>query len=169
MEHFAKIAGLAFIFIQALSVGCSSGPAGISNAPANVGNAANVNAANAATDSIEELRSLVRIPFEPEDITWRILTSTQGKRRLVAVFLLTPEAYKAFSSKYTSAGPGADVKVSVEPWFPAELTAMSEMTGDATVAGKAYAATEFFQDPFASGNIVLIPETNYAVLDVHAN
>ena len=162
------IAGF-FLALQIVSVACSASPGTNTNATSNANNVSNTNAlANSANDSVEELRSFVQVPFEPEDVDWRLVRPTQGKSRITAVFVLAPDAYKAFASKYNSSGPGADAQVSVEQWFPAELKAMSEISGEMTIGGKAYAATDFFQDPYTSGNIILIPETNYAVLEVQS-
>src|SRR5688500_8018033 len=120
----AKIIAGLFVVFYALSTRCSS-PAGNSNGPAN--DACHPHAAagaNAANDSVEELRSMVQVPFEPEDLTWRIVDAGQGKKRLIAILLLTPEAFRSLSSKHS--GGGEHVQVNVEPWFPAELTAMGD-------------------------------------------
>jgi hypothetical protein len=159
------ISGL-FVALQVLAAGCSQ-QAENANRPANAANSSNANAvANSANDSIDELRATVQVPFEPEDLTWRIVDAGQNKKRLVAVFLLSPETFRSLSAKY--GGGGNTVEVNVEPWFPAELKAMGDTSEAMMVTGRAYPATEFFQPPYTAGNFILIPETNYAILDVRS-
>lgn len=150
-------------------LGCGSQPTannGVAgNSNSNASTASNTNSAN---DNVEELRSLVRIPFEPDEVVFRVLTTADKRQRLVAVFVLTPEIHRSLEGRLSSSGSGHEQLVTVEQWFPAELTAMAEMSGETTISGTAFPATEFFQPPYTDGNIVFIPQTDYAVLDLQA-
>lgn len=153
-------AALFILFVLSLGA-CRSQPATNDNSQNT--NSSNTNvAANSANDGVEELRSLIQIPYDPEEVSWRVTGN-----RLVAVILLTTENYKTFSSRL-NAGQGKQVQVAVERWFPAELITMSEMTGETTIGGTAYPATDFYQAPYNEGNATLIPETNYVIVELQS-
>ena len=161
-----KFIALQIFAVTILISACGSQPSGNTNASANAN--ANSNAvSNATKDDAEELRTLIQIPFEPEEVTWRV-TSNGNKSKLVAVFVLTPEIRKEFEGKLSAAGGGQDVQVSVEQWFPAELTSMSELSGESSIPGKAFPATNFFQSPYDEGNVVFVPQTEYVVLELNS-
>jgi hypothetical protein len=145
------------------------------SAPSNSSDQQSSNTANSANtqtgpnDNVEELRSSMQVPFEPEEAVWRITSDKAGRKRLTAVLRLKPEDYKALSSRAATAGPGRQVEVSVEPWFPAELTAMSETTGENTVPATSYPANEFFQAPFNSGTVSLVTDTDYVIIELQSS
>ena len=160
----SKFIALQIFAASILLSACGSQPSGNSSVPAN----SNVNStanANTTKDDLEELRSLIQIPFEAEEVTWRV---SADKKKLVAVFVLTPEVHKVFEGKLSAAGSGQDVQVAVEQWFPAELTSMSELSGESTIPGKAFAATDFFQSPYEVGNVVFVSQTDYVVLELNS-
>ena len=163
-QNFGLI--VTFIFWIAALAGCTGQNTSNTNAPGNTANGVNENSQNKGNDSAEELGTLIRIPFEPEEVTWRPLDEG-GKKRVLAVLLFTPQDHKMLSSKYASAG--SDVQVNVERWFPVELTAAGDTTGEMTINGKAFPATEFYQDPYNTGSVIFIPETNYVILDLQSN
>jgi hypothetical protein len=165
MKLTAGIVLCCLVAFQLVSIGCSSTAESNSNT-GDAANAANLSNANSSNDSVEELRSLIRIAFEPEEVTWREIKDEQNKKRLLAVLLLSPESHRSLAAKM---GNPTDVQISVEQWFPAELTTMGETSGEMTIAGKAFPATEFYQPPYSSGNAILIPDTNYLILDLQAN
>ena len=155
---------VTFIF----SVGVLSSCSGADSSNVNAGsNAANQSALDPkkGNDSAEELGSLVQLPFEPEEVTWRA-TDLDGKKRLVAVVLLTEADHRTFSAKHGAMGN--DVQVNVEPWFPVELVTMGETSGENTIGGKASPAMEFYQPPYTGGSVIFIPDTNYLILDLQS-
>lgn len=91
---------------------------------------------------------------------------TGGKGKLVAVFVVTPETRKAYEAKLSTGLQGQNLQVSVEQWFPAELTSMAEVAGETSIPGVAYPAADFFQTPFDDGRVVFIPQTDYIVLEL---
>ena len=159
-----KFIALQLFAASILFSACGSQPSGNTATPANA-NANSTANTNATKDDPEELRTLIQVPFEPEEVTWRVTGS--DKKKLVAVFVMTPEAHKVFESKLGATGSGQDVQVAVEQWFPAELTSMSEMGGESSIPGKAFPATDFFQSPFEAGNVVFIAQTDYVVLELN--
>lgn len=162
-----KFIALQIFAASILLSACGSQPSDNSNVSANANTNSKSNAnSNATKDDVEELRSLIQIPFETEEVSWRVTGS--DKKKLVAVFVLTPEARKLFESKVAARGAGQDVQVSVEQWFPAELVSMSELGVESTIPGKAFTATDFFQAPYEEGNVVFIPQTDYVVLELNS-
>ena len=155
----------SLLFASTLS-SCSRSDPSNSNAAGNAANQTSANSQKTSNDSAEELETLVQIPFEPEEVTWR-QTETGGRKRIVAVLLLTADAHRLMTSKHTSTP--VDVQVNVEQWFPVELITMGESSGEMTIAGRSFPANEFYQDPFNAGSVVFIPETNYVVLDLQSN
>lgn len=120
---------------------------------------------NLPKTNVEELGLLVNVPYETEDIVWKEYAS---QKRLLAVLRFSPaDAAKlvAESEKIRSSESAA---VSSETWFPAELIAKSEMSGDDNLSGRSYAANQFFQEPYSSGQLVRIENTDYFVLDLTA-
>jgi hypothetical protein len=166
MKLTARIFVCCLAAFQLISIGCSSTPVSNSNTAVNAANSANSSNANSSNDSVEDLRSLIQIPFEPDEVTWREIKGEQNTKRLLAVLLLSPESHRSLAAKM---GNPTDVQISVEQWFPAELTTMGETSGEMTIAGKAFPATEFYQPPYSTGNAILIPDTNYLILDLQAN
>jgi len=61
------------------------------------------------------------------------------------------------------------VSIPVETWFPEELVAQGETSGDTALRGEACSAASFFQEPYMSGRVVRIEATDYFVLEVTAN
>ena len=156
---------VTFIFAAAGAPGCSGPTASEGNSSSNASNQQAANSQKAGNDSAEELQSLIPLPFEPEEVTWRA-SEANGQKKLVAILVLTPDVHRQLAAKHSP--PASDVQVSVDQWFPVELITMGEASGEMTVAGKAYAATEFYQVPYTAGTVVFIPDTNYVVLDLHS-
>jgi hypothetical protein len=150
---------------------CSCGAApGTNSNQQNTANGGNTtNSQNGPNDNVEELRASIQVPFEPEEAVWRITSDKSGRKRLTAVLRLKPEDYKGLSTKAAAAGSGRQVQVSVEPWFPAELIAMSETTGENTVPATSYPANEFFQAPFNSGAVSLVSDTDYIIIELQSS
>src|ERR1043166_3410453 len=140
------------------------------NANANAAAAAlnpTLESANSAKTNAEELQLLVNIPFEieDEDIVWKEYAT---QKKLVAVLRFSKEdANKMVAEASTHQAP-QNVTISSEPWFPSELIAQGELSGDDTLKGLSYAADSFFQEPYSSGRVVRIEGTDYFVLELSA-
>lgn len=129
-------------------------------------NSSDKNAAQAVKDDVEELGKLVKLPYTPEEATYSELNSS-GKK-LVAVLKFSSEDTSrivAQSEKYKSPVP---TDVDAEDWFPPELVAKTQETGDESLKGVEYAADDFLQPPYTSGKLTRINEADYFVLELTA-
>jgi len=155
--------------VLALLLFCSCASAPANNGQQNT-NTANISNSQASpNDNVEELRSSIQVPVEPEEVAWRIVSDKDGRKRLTAVLRLKPEDFKALSVRASTPGPGKKVEASVEQWFPAELIAMSETTGEMAVPATSYPANEFFQAPFNAGTVSLIDDTDYVIVELQSS
>jgi hypothetical protein len=153
---------LTLFIVGSLLSGCS-GTAQNTNAPA----------ANAATNSAqdpklartnaEELSVLINLPFETEDVAWKSYTE---RNKLIAVFRFSPADAARVVAEVSKSGPPRPVNIAVETWFPDELIAQSDMSGDKNIRGLAYPATIFYQEPYKNGSIAHIEGGDYFVLEL---
>ena len=127
-------------------------------------NTANQNA-SAARSNVEELGLLVKIPYETEDVVWKEFPAS---KKVVAVLLFTKEIAEKVVADAQTHGAGQNVTVAAEPWFPDELIAQSEMSGDAALRGTAYPGNAFFLDKYNAGNITRIEGGDHFVLELTA-
>ena len=161
---FVKTAAiLALMSLAALSPACS----GIADKSANSKNSALSNQANAnaVRSNVEELGLLVTVPYEAEDIVWK---EYPLQKRIVAVLRFSPADSAKVVAEAEKFGQPQVAAISSETWFPAELIAQSAMSGDDNLNGRSYAANQFFQEPYSSGRVIRIDNTDYFVLDVTA-
>ena len=139
------------------------------SAPSNTNASANSNAeranSNATKTNVEELGMLVNVPYESEEVFWR---DDQQNKKLIAVLRFSqPEANRLLADA-EKVHPPQQVTINPESWFPPELVAQSDASGEDTLNGKAYAANSFFQDPYNSGRIVKIDDSDYFILELNA-
>lgn len=130
--------------------------------------------ANIPKDDAEELAKLIKLPFQPEEVTYKPNikpndtndNSPSANKKLIAVLKFSTEDANQIveqAAKYKAPVP-ADVDA--ESWFPAELIAQSQLSGDEVLKGKAYAANDFIQSPYTNGKITRINNTDYFVLEL---
>lgn len=113
--------------------------------------------------NLEELRILINVPYEAEDVVWK---EDAAHTKLIAVLRFLPaDAAKAVAEAEKFGAPQAGV-VSPESWFPDELTAQSEMSGDSALKGSVYPANGFLQEPYKTGKLTRIEGTDFFVLEV---
>lgn len=169
---------IALLMLTAIFTACGSNNAANSNAAGQTANSANSNSAASVKDDIEELELTIKLPFHPEEAVWRedVLGKTGDNRvppapsdkKLIAVLrFLKDDADKitAQAEKYKAAVPET---INSETWFPAELVAQSQTSGDETLKGKTYAADDFYNAPYADGKLTRIEGTDYFVLELLA-
>ena len=156
---------LALFFSLATIIGCGDGGKN-TNGPVS---SSAVNSAsssgNSAKTNEEELGVLVNVPYETEDIVWK---EDAAKKRIIAVMRFsTPDSNKivAEAEKYGQPQP---VEIAVETWFPDELTAQGETSGDSALKGVAFPANSFFLEPYTNGRITRIEGGDYFVLELSA-
>lgn len=148
------------IFIPILT-SCSSAP---SNS-ANNASAANSNTASNSgpQDNVEELTMLVKLPIEPEDVAWK---EDASKKQLTAVLRFSPENAGKMAAEIAKNGQPTTETVNVENWFPAELIAQGELTGESTVSGTSYPAAPLLNPPYTKGKITRVDNTDYFILQI---
>ncbi|MGH7783715.1 MAG: hypothetical protein ACREO5_07740, partial [Candidatus Binatia bacterium] len=80
----------------------------------------------------------------------------------------SPENSKKFIADAEKIKAPEKVALSTETWFPPELIAQGDLSGNDNLTGMAYAANAFFQPPYVNGRITHIEDSDYFVLEVSA-
>ncbi len=176
------LAKLIFVFTTSafLFCGCpNSKDANQASNNANQVNIANNFNNNAVNYDIEEFGKIVRLPFLPEEAVWRETNlNTQSsenripapnEKKLIAVLKFLPADARALIAQAEKYSPSEAATIDVETWFPAELIAQSQLSGDETLKGTTYAANDFFQNTHKNGKLFRIEDTNYFVLELISN
>lgn len=155
---------LALFTAIVILASCSGQPA---NSNSQTSQAANRSADNssAAKTNVEELGMLVNVPYESDEVFWK---EDAAHKKLVAVLRFSPGESNRLIADAEKIRPAQNVSVAPESWFPPELVAQGDTTGDDTLNGKAYAANAFLQDPYNEGRITRIVDTDYFILEVTA-
>ncbi len=158
---FATIANLAL-----LSACGTSNENSNQNANSNkISNIANANAnADATKDDLEDFAKVVKLPFQPEEVSWR----ESSDKKIIAVLKFSATEANNLTVQIEKQKPAQNSKLNAESWFPPELVAQSQQSGDETLKGKEYSAADFFLAPYTKGKITRIDETNYFVLELAA-
>jgi hypothetical protein len=156
---------LALIALAGMSPACGGGSGNIVNSgPPSVVSGANDNK-NAARTNVEELGMIVNVPYEAEDIVWK---ESPNNKRVVAVLRFSPQDSNKVVTEAEAFGRPENATVAPETWFPDELIAQSDMSGDSALKGLAYPANRFFQEPYANGKLIRIEGSDYFILDLTA-
>jgi hypothetical protein len=161
------------LLVTAFVAGCGDGSddgqsASSGNAKTNLSApTANTGSNSIANDDTAALAAHVLLPIVPEEVKWREeQVRNSDAKKLVAV-LKYPEADA--NNLVAQAGrhrPAEAVEIAAEDWFPEELVAQSQMAGDDSLRGNAYAAGDFLQMPYKTGRLVKIENSNYFVLEL---
>jgi hypothetical protein len=151
---------LSLILAVLMLSGC--GTADSSNSAANDDNSAASNT-NSVKTNVEELGMIVNVPYESDECAFREFPS---QKKLVAVLRLPQNEANRLIADAEKIRPAQRVSVAPEAWFPAELVAQSETTGDDMLNGQSYAANAFFQEPYNDGRITHIDQTDYFILEL---
>lgn len=122
-------------------------------------------------DNVEILMTIIKLPFEPEESVWREdsannRNSSAGKKRLTAILRFSASDAEKTVAQARNYKPPTQTQIQTEDWFPAELIAQSELSGDETIKGTSYAADDFIQTPFTGGQITRIENSNYFILEI---
>lgn len=148
---------LVLILTQCVT-SCSSANQNASNSPASNTN----NSTPIAKDNIHEFADLVQLPFEPEEVAW----NEQPGKGLTAVVRFSAEDAERMTADLARSGQPAAETVTVESWFPAELLAQSDLTGESAVKGQSFSAASFLKPPYTSGKIIRVEGTDYFILQI---
>lgn len=147
---------------------------GCSNSTDNVNantNTANQNTAagntNQVKDDAEELQGIIKLPETPEESVWREEENADPKgKKLTAVLKYAPEAAAKIVASADKSKPAAPTELGTESWFPEELTAQSQLSGDESIKATAYSANDFYNGPYKNGRIARVNDTDYFVLEL---
>ena len=154
---------LTIIFLNA----CSPNKTGNSNiVKTNSNQTANSNSEIVVQDDVENLAKIIKLPFTPEEATFSE-TNQNGKKLVAVLKFASADAASivAAAEKYQSPAPS---DIDAEMWFPPELIAKSQESGDEVLKGNKYAANDFLQAPYLNGKLTRISDTNYFVLELTA-
>jgi hypothetical protein len=178
MQSAPKI--IIALFIAAVFTACTSNNTKTSNS--NQGNqasnaAANSNNSNSVKDDVDELELTIKLPFHPEDAVWR--EETLGKtgesrvpgptdKKLVAVLRFLKDDADKITAQAEKYKAGVPQIINTESWFPAELIAQSQTSGDETLKGLSYPANDFYNAPYTDGKITRIEGTDYIIVELLA-
>jgi hypothetical protein len=154
---------LTLILIAITLAGCSAS-SNVSNSQANTNSQPAANS-NVAKTNVEELGMLINVPYESDEVFWK---DDAAHKKLVAVLRFPPGEANRLIADAEKVRPPQAVTISSESWFPAELVAQSEMSGDDQLNGRAYAADSFFQEPYNQGRVIRVEDTDYFVLELSA-
>lgn len=106
---------------------------------------------------------IVRLPFQPEEVAWREYTE---KKKLVAVVRFAPENASKMAAEIAKNGQPASETLSVESWYPAELIAQSDVTGESILKAQSFPAEQFLNPPYTKGKISRVENTDYFILQI---
>lgn len=165
--------------IAVLLAACSSNQPPNFNSNEALNSNTNSNANSNIKDDVDELGTIIKLPLQPEETVWReenqaktgndnsVPPAPSGKKLLVVLRFSKEDAAKivAQAANYK---PAVRESLNNENWFPSELTAQSQISGDETLKGTTYAANDFLQTPYSDGKLTRIDETNYFVLELYA-
>jgi hypothetical protein len=157
--RFSAVAVVLLVLLLQILPGCSS--------PPNNNNTANTSAPAASQavpkDNVDEFAMLVRLPIEPEEVVWK---ERPEQKSLTAVLRYSSENAAKMTAELAKNGKTIPETLTVEPWYPNELIAQSEMTGESTLKGHSYPAESFLNPPYTKGTITRIDDTDYFVLQI---
>lgn len=87
-------------------------------------------------------------------------------RKLTAVLVFSAQDSQKLLNSLREQGPGDEAEIAAESWFPEELIAKSEMSGDADLRGRSYAAGPFLSETYKDGRVIHIEETEIFILEL---
>jgi len=164
---------LSLIFLGQLLSACSGG--------ANNTNSTQPNsnqyrpAGSTANDMVEELELLVTLPIEPEETVWREDPQTAGDttqppytKKLTAILKYPQADAGKLAALLEQSSPPLATGINTESWFPAELIAQSDLSGDDTLKGDSYSAASFYRAPYSDGRIMRVEGTDYFILELYS-
>lgn len=163
MRFFAPAFLTILLIFAGLTTGCSSRSENDLNSTNGQNSASN--AANRAyagpKDNVDELMILLRLPYVPEEVAWE---ENAEKKSLVAIIRFSSEDAGKMTGEAAKGGAPANETLTVESWYPAELRAQAELTGESIVKGNSYPAEQFLNPPYTKGKITRIENTDYFIL-----
>ncbi len=179
MKILSKTLFSFLLFVILLTLGCGQNEGNGSNnnlpAPANQSEIAETANANISKDNIEELEKLVKIPILPEEATYREddlqnngtnNSALPNKKKLVVVLKYSAEDAQKIVEQFGNSKTVDTSEIDAESWFPPELIAKSQESGDETLKGTSYPADKFLLEPYKNGKMLRINDTDFFVLEM---
>ena len=127
-----------------------------------------------AEDSATKLDSLINLPFEPEENEFKISDVVQNgedsatpgpkDRRLTVVLRFSKEDTEKLVDRLERRKKPFETEIEAETWFPAELKAKSDASGNQQLKGSGYGAEEFTKSPWLNGSLIRVSDTDYFIL-----
>jgi hypothetical protein len=166
------------LFIIAVLLGaCAENQTGNGNfAASNAGQTADSNVEIVAQDNIEDLDRIIKLPAVPLEATYSEINlngknsapqfPAPNEKRFVAVLRFSTEDAAGIVASAEKYKPPVPSDVDAETWFPPELIAKSQETGDEYLKGVEYAANDFIQPPYRGGKLTRLNNTDYFVLEL---
>ena len=159
---------LALILSIQLLAACGGAAGNVNRANTNTAAASNSDpASEGIKDNTEEFATIAKLPFPPEEVTWKE-TSAGDNKKLLAVLRFTPDDSKKIVERASRIKAGETVSLDSEKWFPPELVAQSDLNGDDNISATAYPADEFYHPPYTEGRISRVDNTEFFVLELTA-
>jgi hypothetical protein len=158
---------LFLVFLTSVVLLSACGKSETANQKTNVANQdANTNSnTNLTKDDAEEFAKIVNLPVTPEEIAWRE-TNSSNTKKLIAVLKFSPQDTQTILAQIEKHKAAAPAEIDAEDWFPPELIAKSQESGDEILHGNAYAANDFYSESYKNGKITRIGDTSYFVLEL---
>lgn len=124
-------------------------------------------------DDPEEFAKLVTLPAQPVDVIWieeavgNPANPTDRKLR-AAVRFKTEDTTRIIESakKFSPAEP---FKLDAEDWFPDEIIAQTQTSGDQSLDASVYHANDFLMAPFQDGRLIKIERSDFIILELTTN
>ena len=113
-------------------------------------------------DDVDDLAEVIKLPLLPEDVTWQQY-EVQGGKKIIAVIRFTPKDTAAISGQSQA---GEKAELAAERWFPQELIAQSDVSGDQVLHGTIYAANIFYKEPFNKGRVIKLDGSDYFIVEL---
>lgn len=150
------------VSIATMLSACSSGSLTNNSASGGNSNTRQASNLNSVRNDVEELGLRMNVPFETEELVWK--EGVAGKS-LIAIMRFTPENSAKVVAEAEKIRPATRVDVTSETWFPPELIAQADMTGDDRLAGSSYAANSFLLPPYTEGTLIRVDNTDYFIVN----
>ncbi len=165
MKSFRAVGFFAFLTFSIVVGGCV-GDENANNNGAKSGQNSNPNTSSSpAKDDVEEFNKVVTVAIDPDEVIWREIPTEKGKR-LVAVLKYSSADAQTVAAQAEKHRAPLNGELDAEDWFPPELIAKSQASGDEILKGKNYAANDFFSESYKNGKLTRIDGTDYFVLEL---
>jgi hypothetical protein len=114
------------------------------------------------SDDSDDLAEFISLPFIPEDVTWQQIEVQGGKKIFAVIRFETKDTPLVLAQSQA----GEKAELAAERWFPQELTAQSDISGDQVLHGTIYATNVFYKNPFNKGRVVKLDGSDYFIVEL---